>query len=167
VQPGDATTAILNVAALKSEAVVSRDGVAERLGGLEIEKEYVRRNLTNPAVLIWHRVPLDRHMKARNVELGLHVTIVSVLTVKRLIFAAAICAAFFGGASAPSSAADLGPVLMPGAKHVMTPWRYWSWRDRCSWAGYYCLYAWHGYVYHYPWDDRANAYAHYTRRHRH
>jgi hypothetical protein len=58
--------------------------VAERLGGLEIEKEYVRRNLTNPAVLIWHRVPLDRDMKARNVELGLHVTIVSVLTLNRL-----------------------------------------------------------------------------------
>jgi hypothetical protein len=66
------------------KALDSRDGVAERLGGLEIEKEYVRRNLTNPAVLIWHRVPLDRDMKARNVELGLHVTIVSVLTLNRL-----------------------------------------------------------------------------------
>ena len=106
-------------------------------------------------------------MKARNVELGLHVTIVSVLTVKQLIFAAAICAAIFGGLSAPSSAADRGPVLVRGAKHVSAPSRYWNWRDRCAWAGHYCLYAWHGYVYHYPWDDRANAYAYYTRRHRH
>jgi hypothetical protein len=105
-------------------------------------------------------------MNARNFSLELHVTIVSVLTMKRLVFAAAICAAIFGGTSAPSIAADLGPGLVPVAKHVMTSWRYWSWRDRCAYADHYCLYAWHGYVYHYPWDDRAYAYAYYPRRHR-
>src|SRR5271169_4999167 len=112
-----------------------------------------RTFVTNFSVLICHRVSLDRDMKTRNNALGLHVTIVSVLTMKRLIFAAAICAIIFGGSSAPSSAADRGPVLVPGAKHVGTSWRYWNWRDRCAWAGYYCLYAWHGYVYHYRWDD--------------
>jgi hypothetical protein len=121
---------------------------------------------TNPAVLICHRVSLDGDMNARTFALGLHVT-VSVLTMKRLLLAGAICAAIFGGASAPSSAADLGPALAPNAKHDRTSWRYWNWRDRCAWAGYYCLYAWDGYVYHYPWNDRAYAYAYYPRRHRH
>ena len=78
---------------------------------------------------------------------------------KRLVFATVICAAVIGGASAPSTAADLG-----SGAHVRTSWRDWNWRDRCAWAGYYCLYAWHGYVYHYPWDGRA--YAYYPRRHR-
>ncbi len=87
-------------------------------------------------------------------------TIVSILTMKRLVFATVIWAAIFGGAAAPSTAADLAP----GA-HVRTAWRYWNWRDRCAWAGYYCLYAWHGYVYRYPWDGRA--YAYYPRRHPH
>src|SRR5450631_456667 len=95
----------------------------------------------------------------------LNVTIGSVLTMKRLVFAGVICAAIFGGASAPSSAAELGSVFVPDAKHVRTSWRYWNWRDRCAWAGYYCLYAWHGHVYHYPWDDRG--YAYYPRRQRH
>ena len=92
-------------------------------------------------------------------------SIASVLTIKRLVFATAICVAIFGGGSAPSIAADHGPVLVPGAKHHMTSWRYSNWRDRCAWAGYYCLYAWHGYVYHYAWNDRAYAYT--PRRNRH
>ena len=41
-----------------------------------------------------------------------------------------------------------------------------NWRDRCAYAGYYCLYAYDGYVYHYPFDDRASAYAYRWRRHR-
>lgn len=45
-------------------------------------------------------------------------TNISVPTMKRLIFAGAICVAIFGGASTPSSAADLGPVLAPGANHL-------------------------------------------------
>lgn len=40
-----------------------------------------------------------------------------------------------------------------------------NWRDRCAFAGYYRLYAWDGYVYHYPFDDRPSAYYH-PRRHR-
>jgi hypothetical protein len=31
---------------------------------------------------------------------------------------------------------------------------------------YYCLYAWDGYIYSHPWDDRSSALAH-ARRHRH
>ena len=40
---------------------------------------------------------------------------------------------------------------------------YWNWRDRCAYAGYYCLYAEYGYVYHYPFDDRPVAHARYRR----
>jgi hypothetical protein len=94
-------------------------------------------------------------------------TIISVRTMKRLIFAATICAVILGGGSAPASAAELGPPLVHGTKHVRTSWHYWNWRDRCASAGYYCLYAWHGYVFAYPWDDRAYAYSFYPRRHRH
>ena len=39
-----------------------------------------------------------------------------------------------------------------------------NWRDRCAYAGYYCLYAWNGYVYHYPFHDYA--YGFYPRRQR-
>jgi hypothetical protein len=67
---------------------------------------------------------------------------------------------------ADSQAADLGSNFRPGVRHVRTAWHYSSWRDRCAWAGYYCLYAWDGYIYSYPWDDRPSAYAH-ARRHRH
>ena len=122
---------------------------------------------TNPAVLICHWRPLDADTNARSFASELHVTIASVFTIKRLVFAGIICAAIIGGASAPSSAADLGRVVVPGAKHVRTSLRYWNWRDRCAWAGYYCLYAWDRYVYHYPWDDPAYAYAYYPRRHQH
>ena len=124
--------------------------------------QYVRRYLTKWPVLICYQASHERDMKPQNLALELHVTIVPVATMKRLIFAAAICAATFGGSSVPSNAAD----LVPGAQHVRTSWGYLSWRDRCAWAGHYCLYAWHGYVYHYPWDDRAYAYAYYPRRHR-
>ena len=62
----------------------------------------------------------------------------------------------------PSQAADLGSDYRHGVRHVRTAWHYSSWRDRCAWAGYYCLYAWDRYIYSYPWDDRP-----YARRHRH
>ena len=78
------------------------------------------------------------------------------------MFAATLCAAVLG-AAAPVSAADLG--LTPG-RHVRHAWvsrAGWDWRDRCAYAGYYCLYAEYGYVYHYPFDDRPIAYAHYRR----
>ena len=86
------------------------------------------------------------------------------LAMKRLIVATAIAAAAFGSLCAPSNAADLRTVR-PHARHVGAAWRSVDWRDRCAWAGYYCLYAEYGYVYHYPWDDRPIAYAYYARRH--
>jgi hypothetical protein len=82
----------------------------------------------------------------------------------RLIFAAAVAAAAFAGTCVPSDAADLGPGVR---RHVRTTWHSSNWRDRCAYAGYYCLYAWDGYVYHYPFDDRPSAYAYSARRHRH
>jgi hypothetical protein len=94
------------------------------------------------------------------------VSIGSRLTMKQRFFTAAICAAILGGVSAPSQAADLGPGYEPGANHVRTSRDYWGWRERCAYAGYYCLYAEYGYVYHYPFDDRPVAYSHYRRRHR-
>lgn len=81
---------------------------------------------------------------------------------KRLIFATAMVAAAFGGA--PSQAAELG-VGVRHARPVRTVWQDWTWRDRCAWAGYYCLYAEYGYVYHYPFDDRPIAHAYFARRH--
>jgi hypothetical protein len=77
---------------------------------------------------------------------------------------AALCAAVVGGAAAPASAADLAPLPRWHARHVRVSDAYWSWRDRCAYAGYYCLYAEYGFVYHYPFDDRPIAYTH--RRHR-
>jgi hypothetical protein len=88
-------------------------------------------------------------------------------TMKRVIFAIAVAAALLGGASVPSQAADLGSGFRSGARHVGTAWRHGTWRDRCAYAGYYCLYAWDGYVYSYPFDDRPSAYAYSARRHRH
>jgi len=84
-------------------------------------------------------------------------------TMKRLILATAIAAAVAG--SAPAQAADLGLDGRPHARHARTAWQGWDWRDRCAWAGYYCLYAEYGYVYHYPWDDRPIALAYAARRH--
>lgn len=93
-------------------------------------------------------------------------TIGSRLTMKQQIFAAALCVAVLGGLSAPSQAADL--VLHPrhAVKHVRTTRLYSNWLDRCAYAGYYCLYAEYGYVYHYPFDDRPIAYAHRRYRYR-
>ncbi len=87
----------------------------------------------------------------------------TVRTMKRLMVAAALGAAVVV-AAAPSRAADLGPV--PGARHVTHDRYAWrsNWRDRCAYAGYYCLYAEYHYVYHYPFDDRPIAYR--ARRHR-
>ena len=73
----------------------------------------------------------------------------------KLIVAAAIGAVFLGTA-APSRAADLAPIIGYGGDHVRYM-RYADWRDRCAWANHYCLYAWHGYVYHYPYDELAYA----------
>jgi len=92
--------------------------------------------------------------------------VMRVSYMKRLIFAAAVAAAAFS-ACAASQAAELGPGYRSGAAHVRTTGPYWNWRDRCAWAGYYCLYAYDGYVYAYPWDDRPSAIAYSARRHRH
>jgi hypothetical protein len=94
----------------------------------------------------------------------LHVTMGYRLAMKQRIFAAAICAAILGGVPAASNAADLGPVPGARAKHVRISPAYWDWRERCAYAGYYCLYAEYGYVYHYPFDDRPIAYTHHRRR---
>jgi hypothetical protein len=88
-----------------------------------------------------------------------------VAIMKRLFVATAISAAILGGTCIPSSAADLGPVI--GKRYVRTGWYGYNWRDRCAYAGYYCLYAYDGYVYHYPFDDRPSAYAYHGRRYRH
>jgi hypothetical protein len=89
---------------------------------------------------------------------------ISVLSMKQLTFAAAIAAAACC-ISIPSQAADLGADVRHGARHARISSYYGNWRDRCAFAGYYCLYAWDGYVYHYPWDDRPSAYAYSARRH--
>jgi hypothetical protein len=87
------------------------------------------------------------------------------ITIQRSIFAVAIAAAVFAG-NVSTQAADLGPGYRYGGRHLGPTGRFSHWRDRCAWAGYYCLYAWDGYVYHYPFDDRASAYGGY-RRYRH
>ncbi len=77
---------------------------------------------------------------------------------KRLIVAATICAACLGGASVPSGAADLGPGVAPRIKPMRSAWRDRNWYDRCVRAHYYCLYAWHGTVYRYRWDQYVPGY---------
>lgn len=89
-------------------------------------------------------------------------TIGSRLTTKRLIVATALCAAMLAGGLAASDAAELG--RFPGAKYSGTSRAYGNWRERCAYAGYYCLYAWRGSVYHYRWDDYPYPYAFYPRR---
>ena len=86
----------------------------------------------------------------------------SRLDITQRIFAATLCAAVLGVA-APASAADLG--LTPGrhVRQARVSQADWNWRDRCAYAGYYCLYAEYGYVYHYPFDDRPIAHAYYRR----
>ena len=95
---------------------------------------------------------------------------VTVFIMRKLIFAAAISAVAFAGGCIPSAAADLGPGDGLGVRytHRSHGWTgRWTWRDRCAYAGYYCLYAWDGYVYRYPFDDRPSALAYKWRRHRH
>jgi hypothetical protein len=94
------------------------------------------------------------------------VTLGSRLSMTQRIFAAAVCAVLLGGVPAASHAADLGPGYRVGAKYVRTARSEWNWLQRCAYAGYYCLYAEYGYVYHYPFDDRPVAYSHTRRRHR-
>ncbi len=88
----------------------------------------------------------------------------SRLVMTQRIFAVAFCAAVLGGAAVPASAADLAPLHRWHARHVRVSHTSWDWRDRCAYAGYYCLYAEYGYVYHYPFDDRPVAYTRYRRR---
>jgi hypothetical protein len=85
----------------------------------------------------------------------------SRLATKR-IFAAAICAAVVGTAL-PAVAADLAPLHRAHVRHAWISQTY-GWRDRCAYAGYYCLYAEYGYVYHYPFDGRPIAHAFYRHR---
>jgi hypothetical protein len=82
------------------------------------------------------------------------------------IVLAAVCAAILAGAPVASNAAELGRFPWSGERYVRTSDFYWNWRERCAYAGYYCLYAEYGYVYHYPFDDRPIAYRHYRRRYR-
>ena len=92
----------------------------------------------------------------------------SRLIPKRRFVATALCAAFLGGMAAPALAADLAPLSGSGVTHIKRGWHTrisGNWRDRCAYAGYYCLYAEYGYVFSYPFDDRPFAYAHW-RRHR-
>jgi hypothetical protein len=81
------------------------------------------------------------------------------------ILAAALCAALLG-VSAPAGAADLGPIRGRHVGHIWTVRTHWTWRDRCAYAGYYCLYTEYGTGYHYPFDDRPIAYAHHRHRYR-
>ena len=87
----------------------------------------------------------------------------------RTIAAAALGAAALVATAASSLAADLSLVPQQRAArvtyaarvtHVRTLRVYRNWRERCAYAGYYCLYAEYGTVYHYPFDDRPVAYAH-------
>ncbi len=89
----------------------------------------------------------------------------SRLILTQRILMAVLCATVLGSA-APASAADLAPLHRWNVRHVRVSAAYWNWRDRCAYAGYYCLYAEYRYVYHYPFDDRPIAYAHYRRRFR-
>jgi hypothetical protein len=68
---------------------------------------------------------------------------------KQLIIATVIATSALG-AYTPSQAADLGPNVGAGVRHGRTTWHR-NYADPCSWAGHYCLYAFDGYVYHYPW----------------
>jgi len=87
------------------------------------------------------------------------------MRINRLIVAATIATAVFGSVCVPSKAADFGPGYRSG-RHAWTSWRLSNWRDRCAYAGYYCLYAWDGYIYQYPFDDRPWAWGHRRYRYR-
>ena len=147
----------------RAEACVGWQGQDERRG-LRIQElsKNIRPRLTNSAVVICHPVLIYGDTTSPKFNAG---DVMRVSITKRVIFAVAIAAAAFGSACVPSQAADFGPGLRSGAGHVRATWRHSNWRDRCAWAGYYCLYAWDGYVYSYPFDDRPYAYS--ARRHRH
>ncbi len=85
-------------------------------------------------------------------------------TMTQRISTATLGAALLAGVPAVASAADLS--LVPGGhvRRVRISQADLNWRDRCAYAGYYCLYAEYGYVYHYPFDDRPIAHAGYRRR---
>ena len=85
----------------------------------------------------------------------------------KFVLSTLVAALAFGTLGMRADAADLGPELGAGSRHIGSTLYGWNWRDRCAWAGYYCLYAWDGYVYRYPWDDRPSALAYHSRRHRH
>jgi hypothetical protein len=88
-------------------------------------------------------------------------------SLKLVLLGTAVAACVFVSACLPSQAADLGAdYYRPGVRHVRTTLYFSNWRDRCAYAGFYCLYAWDGYVYHYPWDDRPSAYVFARRHHR-
>jgi hypothetical protein len=88
------------------------------------------------------------------------VTIGSRLITRHRLFIAALCAGVLAGA-APSQAADIYGGPRAATAHVRTSHIYYgNWRERCAYAGYYCLYAEYGYVYHYPFDDRPIAHRH-------
>ena len=89
----------------------------------------------------------------------------SRLTVMQRILMVALGAAIVG-AAAPASAADIAIAPRAHVRHVRVSHAGWDWRDRCAYAGYYCLYAEYHYVYHYPFDDRPIAHAYYRRRFR-
>jgi hypothetical protein len=72
---------------------------------------------------------------------------------RQRIAASMVAAAIAGAllvAAAPAGAADLSLGHGWRSRHVVRT----DWRDRCAYAGYYCLYAEHGFVYAYPFDDR-------------
>jgi|SRR5262245_19247147 hypothetical protein len=94
-----------------------------------------------------------------------HMNRIPQFNLKRSMFSAAIAACAFATLCVSSKAADLGPDYRSGVRHARTTLYYSNWRDRCAYAGFYCLYAWDGYIYSYPWDDRPSAYA-YRRHHR-
>jgi hypothetical protein len=126
-------------------------------------------NLTNLAVLICH--PPSDSGKWESPDLATEAAYDFSFSPRHpaRIFLAALCAAMLAGVSAPSSAADIGVVPRHPVKHVRhvkTARTHWTWRDRCAYAGYYCLYTEYGFVYHYPFDDRPIAYTHYRRRYR-
>ena len=85
------------------------------------------------------------------------------------VFATALGGIALAATAAPSFAADLSlrprahVVRITHVTHVRSVRVYRNWRERCAYAGYYCLYAEYGYVYHYPFDDRPVAEAY--RRH--
>ncbi len=80
----------------------------------------------------------------------------SRLALKQLTVAVALGAAIAAGVPAVTQAAELGPGYR-GDRYGRSTWPYRNWRERCAYAGYYCLYAEYGYVYHYPFDDRPHS----------